>query len=306
MQRRSKTKVITFDDQTFERYVIGKSRPYSLFIIADAKKYRKTAKLDLEGRVEEFTKVAGSFVSTHAGKETEGRVFFVRITVEDAVGAFTKMGVKTLPFLGHIPPDLHVTPSGTISLKKQDLMPSSISNSAWRALEIGAFVQERTQLSPGDLSAAGAAGRSRLLPIFSLIVVIGVGYLGWKLYQAPFMQWTPLYAVGALFVFWFAVSGGMYNIIRGVPLVGYDRRSGQAMLFLQGQGQLGAEGFIMGTLYLTFGLMSTAFIRVLPTVEDESSRRIAGYGLIFALFLLFNIVTGNHLWKTGMRTYFYF
>jgi hypothetical protein len=28
----------------------------------------------------------------------------------------------------------------------------------------------------------------------------------------------------------------MFNIIRGVPLVGYDQRKRQSMLFMQGQG----------------------------------------------------------------------
>ena len=32
------------------------------------------------------------------------------------------------------------------------------------------------------------------------------------------------------------LPGGMFNIIRGVPLVGYDARKRQAMLFMAGQG----------------------------------------------------------------------
>ncbi len=39
-----------------------------------------------------------------------------------------------------------------------------------------------------------------------------------------------MYVVGALFVFWFSVSGGMHNIIRGVPLY-YFNQQGQARAF---------------------------------------------------------------------------
>ena len=52
-------------------------------------------------------------------------------------------------------------------------------------------------------------------------------YVAWLLYQAPFMRRLWIYLVGALFVFWFSVSGGMHNIIRGVPLYFFNQQ-GQA------------------------------------------------------------------------------
>ncbi len=130
--------------------------------------------------------------------------------------------------------------------------------------------------------------------------------------------------------------GGMFNIIRGVPLVGYDARKRQAMLFMAGQGglwgrrlslrrrvrslllalrrlplhgqasqpssfhwlalldrphhrrhllthlptlvsllaplpagQLGAEGFIMGSLYTLVGLAVAGLIFIVPKVRGR-------------------------------------
>ncbi len=157
----------------------------------------------------------------------------------------------------------------------------------------------------------------RVLPLVSLAVLACIVYVGYKLYYAPFMRHQALYAVGALCIYWFSVSGeraaqrgwaqervnlpvvqahcfcrrspgdaagvrseahrvcrtrrraacrrrskggcefllltgqplclrtrppppagGMFNIIRGVPLVGFDHRKRQAMLFMQGQGEI--------------------------------------------------------------------
>ena len=297
--------MILLNEEKFEKFASGKSRPYSLFVIADARKFRRTRNLDLESRIEAFGKVAKAFSMTHAGQPTEGRVFFARVVWEDSREVFQKLKISGLPYLAHLPPNLHVKSGGEIQLKEADVMPTG-PHMDWMVMDLGAFVQERTGLSPGDLSAAGAAGRSRWLPVVTLLLACGLGFVGWKLYQAPFMRWMPLYATGIMFLYWFSVSGGMYNIIRGVPFVGYNRNTRQAMLFISGSGQVGAEGFIMGSMYVLCGLTVAAFVRILPTVKDENTRRSVGYGLIVVLLLLFNIVTGNHVWKTGLITHFYF
>ncbi len=56
----------------------------------------------------------------------------------------------------------------------------------------------------------------------ALLTLVALAYVGWKLYNAPFMRHTGLYALGSLLVFWFSASGGMYNIIRGMPLYTYQ------------------------------------------------------------------------------------
>lgn len=165
---------------------------------------------------------------------------------------------------------------------------------------------DRCGVSPGDLSAAGAASRSRFLPLFTLMVVAAMGWVGYKLYQSPIMQWTPLYIVGCLVVYWFSVSGGMYNIIRDVPMVGYNSRERKAVMFISGQGQMGAEGFIMGTLYLLSGLTVMACTKVLPSIKDDGTRRTVAYALVLLGFMLYNWVSSTHLWKLHINTFFYF
>jgi hypothetical protein len=46
------------------------------------------------------------------------------------------------------------------------------------------------------------------MPILSLAVLGALGFVGFHLYHASFMRHTFLYAVGAIFIYWFSVSGG--------------------------------------------------------------------------------------------------
>lgn len=265
---------------------------------------RKVANVGIEGRLESFAAVARAYAATHAGKPTEDKVFFIRIVYEEAQETFRRLGVTRLPYVARLPANIHVRASGPIALSNEDVLNTSPA-SGLTAKEFGAFLQERTGLNPGDLSAVGAASRSRFLPILTLAFLGGVCYVGWQLYKAPFMRWPQLYAAGAVGVYWFATSGGMYNIIRGVPMVGYDRKSSAAIVFTRGSGQMGAEGFMMGSIYLLFGLVAAAFIWLMPHVKDEATRRQRGWLLLGASAVLLQLALYNHSWKTYMNPRWY-
>ena len=65
------------------------------------------------------------------------------------------------------------------------------------------------------------------------------------------------------------------------------------------QGQLGAEGFIMGSMYLFFGLSVAALTFAVPKLASESSRRYAAYACIFSAAMLFRQIVSLYTWKTG-------
>lgn len=68
--------------------------------------------------------------------------------------------------------------------------------------------------------------RSRLFPPVFVAAVLAMGFLAYNLYNAPFMKNLGLWVFGVLVIYWFSVSGGMHNIIRGVPMY-YPDQSGQ-------------------------------------------------------------------------------
>jgi oligosaccharyltransferase complex subunit gamma len=305
LQRNSKNGVISLDNAAFVRFTSGKNRPYSLFIFGDSRHFRKQSKLELETRYQTYAAVARSFASHHSGKLTEGKAFFVRMFFEDAKESFGRLGVKGLPYIARIPPALSVSPNGGISMPKNEVMAGGVSTGI-DPKDVGTFVEDRTGLSPGDLSAVTATTRSRFIPLFTLIFLAAASFIGYKLYYAKFMRSPALYVVGSIAIFWFATSGGMYNIIRGTPFIGYDPRTKSSVVFTSGSGQMGAEGFIMGTFYILFALLIASFTRMLPRVKEESERRIRGWVILGAAVVVLRVVLGNHEWKTHIQSFYYF
>lgn len=301
LQRKSSSGVIDMDSKRFEEFVVGKARPYTVVVVADALNLHNQGKLQLGTLVKEFALVARTFAATQAGKPAAGKVFFARIEYKASQGLFGRMGIKSLPFVARIPPSTPITRDGAVKIAKEDQMEGDYP---WRAEALAQWVQDKTGLAVGEIKRASIF-HSSLMPLLTLGVVGAVVAIGYQLYYAPFMRYKPLYAVGTLVVWWFSTSGGMYNIIRGVPMVGYDPRTRQSIMFMQGSGQLGMEGFIMGSLYSSFGLIVAAFVFVLPRVKDPQAQRTLAYLLLFFAFVSFRATVGNHLWKTGLHTHWY-
>lgn len=66
-----------------------------------------------------------------------------------------------------------------------------------------------------------------------LAVLMGGGAVAYKLYYSPLLKIPALWAAGIIFVFFFSVSGGMHNIIRGVPMQHLDPRTGKVQAVLR-------------------------------------------------------------------------
>lgn len=103
------------------------------------------------------------------------------------------------------------------------------------------------------------------------------------------------------------MSGGMYNIIRGMPLYVLTQQGPQYFM-PPGQGQLGGEGFLGGTGYLLVGL-SVSGLTLLPALApnlDKRKLRFATFAIIALGAYSFLQVVGLYRWKTGYRWRTYF
>ncbi|KAK4344643.1 hypothetical protein RND71_034819 [Anisodus tanguticus] len=84
-----------------------------------------------------------------------------------------------------------------------------------------------------------------------------------------------IWMAGSLFVYFFSVSGTMYNIINKIPIAMVDRDDpGKLVFFYEGSGmQLGAEGFTVGFLDTIFGLFLAFMTHVLVHVKNRNVQR---------------------------------
>ena len=300
--RESKNGYITLNSNDFNTLVDGVSRSYSVYVFADSTKLGNSKSLSLSRRLNEIGMVGKSYVKTHKGTDNEDKVVIVRLVLEDSKDSLLRLGAKGLPYFGFIPANLEIKSGSGINLSSKNLMtPGPVED--WGAEAIANFVAATCGISPGDMAELHA--RSPLLPLFVLLILGSLAVVGYKFAQSPWIHWMPLYAVGSLVVFWFSLSGGMYNIIRGVPMIGIDPRTRQARTFMQGSGQMGIEGYVMGTLAMSFGLLMAAGALVVPKLEDAQYRRKLSYAILVIAALLFNWITGTHLWKTHLHTSFY-
>lgn len=109
-----------------------------------------------------------------------------------------------------------------------------ISTYPWPAESIAEFVKGRTLLSHAPIDRPSFV-KSPLFPLFALFVLGAGGVVAWRLYNSPLVRMTWLWALGALAVYGFSTSGGMYNIIRGMPMY-YRRPGGKIQWWLEVRG----------------------------------------------------------------------
>nr|KJB67141.1 hypothetical protein B456_010G177400 [Gossypium raimondii] len=106
---------------------------------------------------------------------------------------------------------------------------------------------------------------------------------------------------GAVFIYFFSVSGAMHNIIRKMPMFLVDRNDPNKLIFFyQGSGmQLGAEGFAVGFLYTIVGLLLAFVTHLLVYVKNAKAKRVAMVFAICVSFWAVQKVIFLDNWKTG-------
>lgn len=98
----------------------------------------------------------------------------------------------------------------------------SASSYPWPAESIVDFFRGRTG-TQADVIDRPSFIKSPFFPPFAMVMLAVLGWIGWKIYCSPLVRITALWGIFALTIYWFSASGGMYNIIRGMPMYTYTR-----------------------------------------------------------------------------------
>ncbi|KAG2488872.1 hypothetical protein HYH03_012667 [Edaphochlamys debaryana] len=299
LRKQSRDAVIPLDDNIWNDYVDGPSRPYAVVIFYSA---QQVIEQNPNLRLDELRREFGLAATAFARGSDADKVFFFEAALETSQKPFAMLQVNALPYVVRIPPSLSVS-GGTVEVPKvEKMLPDSFTGAAypWPAEAFIEHMGTRVGLS------AAAVDRPSIYksPFFPFIVfgaLVTAMYLGYKIYMLALLRHAAIWAVVSMAIFWFSASGGMYNIIRGVPFWIRDR-NGRLQFFLTGgRGALGAEGFVLGSLYLAISL-SIAFITFLaPRISSRIARDLSStLGALVATAAFYQTF---QLWsqKTGYR-----
>eukprot|EP00198_Chlamydomonas_reinhardtii_P009936 XP_001699273.1 OST3/OST6 family protein [Chlamydomonas reinhardtii] len=303
LRQQSRDRVITLTDEVLSEFIMGRSRPYSAVIYYSAQQVSEgNPSLKLDELRREYAYAAKAFA---AGPDAD-KVFFFEAALEVTQKPFAMLQVNSLPYVVRIPGSQAVA-QATLELPKADKMLPENTKGAypWPAETFVAFVSGRTGAAAAEIDRPSIY-KSPFFPPVIFGGVLTAAYLGYKVYALGALRHSAIWAVLSLAVFWFSASGGMYNIIRGMPFFIRDR-NGRLQFFLTSrQGQLGAEGFMLGTLYLMVG-GSLAFVTYLAP-RISSSRIRDSCSLVGALIAASSMYQTFKLWnlKTGYKHVSYF
>lgn len=263
-----------------------------MLLFFDAASLHSKSDLHLPQLRREFALLSASFLANNPDSDSSSALFFADIEFSESQHSFSQFGVNSLPHVRLIRPD---------HSRLADSEQMDQSHFSRLADSMAEFVEARTGLEVGPVVRPPLVSRNQvalLVILFLMSVPFGIR----RIAQGDTMLHDPkLWMAGALFVYFFSVSGGMYGIIRHTPMFLTDRADPNKLVFFyQGSGmQLGAEGFAVGFLYTLVGLMLAVVTHLLVKVESLQTQRFAMLAVMVVGWWAVRKVIFLDNWKTG-------
>mmetsp|Transcript_4966 Transcript_4966/g.8649 ORF Transcript_4966/g.8649 Transcript_4966/m.8649 type:complete len:340 (+) Transcript_4966:53-1072(+) len=292
----TKDGILVLDDEQLKTFGAGKARSYSLIIFLSAAQVMDNTQLALPVLRQEFSLAAKAL---QAGPNPDS-AFFVESVFEQCPRFFRALEVQQVPFIFHLP--------GTKRLSLVKMEVDKVDKMTFETVQAKYPWQAETMT--GFFSQLGlefaevfrfALVKSPWFPAVVGAALLGLSALAYLLLRLGVLHHPLIYAVGSLGIFWFSVSGGMYNIIRGMPMFIRDKK-GKMQFFLGSRGnQLGAEGFIMGSGYILFSANIALLTYAVPRVGNKFMRNLLSYVLVAGAGYMAVLLFGAFSAKTGTR-----
>ncbi|CAA6658281.1 unnamed protein product [Spirodela intermedia] len=169
------------------------------------------------------------------------------------------------------------------------------------------FIEAKTGISVGPIQRPPLLS-GRQMAFLALVALISAPFLIRRVIAGEtLLHDRKIWMAGAVFVYFFSVSGAMHNIIRNMPLFLTDREDPTKLVFFyQGSGmQLGAEGFAVGFLYTVVGLMMALVTHGLVQLKSVKVQRVLMVIAMVISFWAVKKVIYLDNWKTGYRVHAY-
>ncbi|KAL6546726.1 hypothetical protein OROMI_022447 [Orobanche minor] len=297
LQSQSPDGVIHLTDALLRRILsLPTPRPFHFIVFFDAKKLHSKPELALRTLKSEFSLVSSSYQSHNPDKKS---LFFFEIEFDESQASFALFGINTLPNIRIIPP--------SASDLKTESMSMEASDYSRLAESMAEFIDSRTNLSVGPIGRPPVLSKTQF-GLITAAVLISIPFFVKRLILGDtILHEKSTWMAGAIFVYFFSVSGTMFNIIRKMPLFLVDRQHPDKLVFFhQGSGmQLGAEGFAVGFLYTIVGLLMAFVVHVLDGVRSRAVQRLLMvFALIVSVWAIREVIFLDN-WKTGYGVHGY-
>ncbi|KAK6917342.1 Oligosaccharyl transferase complex, subunit OST3/OST6 [Dillenia turbinata] len=297
LQSKSSSGVIHLTDSSLSHF-LSSPRTYSLAIFFDAVQLHDKNELHLKDLKSEFSLVASSFIKNNENSPSSSKLFFFDIEFKESQSSFALFGVNALPHIRLVNPNVE-------NVKNSDQMDQG--DFSRLADSMAEFVGSKTRLNVGPIHRPPMLS-SKQLGIIALFFIVWTPFMIKKVIAGDTLlhDWK-IWMSGAVFVYFFSVSGTMHNIIRKMPMFLADRNDPNKLIFFyQGSGmQLGAEGFAVGFLYTIVGLLLAFVTHVLVRVRNLNVQRFVMVIALFVSFWAVKKVIYLDNWKTGYGIHAY-
>ena len=294
--------VTSVTDANFDALTQSASRSPHVFILLTARdpKYGCPTCKDFEAVI---TRVAAAF-QVEQQEEIAAPIIFGVADYPTASRVFKQFGVDTVPLLYHfgkppLAPDQFVLDSDTDNFDSVAYFVTMhtgtrLSGKQPAYLRVGA-------------EGGGGGGGAALFSLLALTSVSGALLFYWRAslgvavlsviawYQRQVLLWF----LGGLSLYYIAVSGVLFDVIKGVPFAGgWDARTGRFFIMLpQAGSQSVAEGLLIGVLNVACAASVVALLVLLPRVRDAGTRTLYGVSAVATFVLCYSNVVAMYRMK---------
>ncbi|KAJ7566309.1 hypothetical protein O6H91_02G096600 [Diphasiastrum complanatum] len=286
-QDESADAVIHLDDVTFHRFAIEpRHRSYGLIIFFDAMQLRDKKELRLQDLRHEFGLISSAYFKIAQQEILVSKVFFCELEYTTSHATFDALNVTAVPFIKHLPAGATGLRKA-VSLGERELL--HITDSMVK------FVEHRLNRKIGLIKRA--THMKYTLSSLLICVLMGSPFIATILMtKGAILKDPEVWCIGAMLVYFFSISGGMYHIIRNTPYYVVEEGGNVKWFYVERNGRVaGAGGFLIGFLYIAFGLILSFCSRLLIYERSKNVQRVVmlvGMGTCFwivrKLLLLYN------------------
>ncbi|XP_010476084.1 PREDICTED: probable dolichyl-diphosphooligosaccharide--protein glycosyltransferase subunit 3A [Camelina sativa] len=273
-------------------------RPYSLIIFFDSVDLHSNSQLRLQKLRREFGLVSSTFISNNNGSNNGTKLFFCEIESTHSEASFHLFDVETLPHISFVSPT-------TENLTESDQMDGG--DFAGLAESMTEFVERLTKLTVGPIQRPPLLTKTQIGIIVALIIISAPVLVKKILKGETLLHDRRIWLTGAVLVYFFSVSGTMFNIIREMPLYVKDYEDeSKFVFFMEGsEMQLGVEGYTVGFLYTVVGLLLAFVTHMLVRVKNLNEQRMTMLlSLVISFWAVRQVVYLDN-WKTEYEIYPY-